>query len=66
MTSTFHLSVRQPRVIFILLNSLGQKVYESRLEEGENDVDVSSFDPGIYYVRIKGENYFETIRVVKQ
>ncbi len=52
-----------------IYNSLGEKVYDlqgCKLHKGYNEIniDIGSFDPGIYFVRVEAENYVYSGRFI--
>lgn len=42
----------------------GKLVYSNRLENGVNYIDLNNVESGVYFVKIKDENFVETLRVV--
>jgi hypothetical protein len=59
------ISIAQPEKIteLNLMNSIGQVLYKTNKLNSLNRIDVSSFAPGIYYLRITGKDgvYVETV-----
>ncbi len=49
-----------------IYNILGQMVTTMAIQKGNTDIDVHSFQPGIYYATLRGTNGTKTIKFEKQ
>lgn len=52
------------RAEIILIDMCGRKLFSKELVRGESILDVSSFNQGVYFVKVRGVNKVEMIRVV--
>jgi len=50
----------------VIINNLGQKVFEQKLSPQQNQIDISSLDKGIYYIQIIEQNQkVQVLKIVK-
>lgn len=47
-----------------MINALGQVVFEKKLENFEEHIDVRSFNKGIYFVELKADDFVGTQKIV--
>ncbi|OJV33688.1 MAG: hypothetical protein BGO29_02230 [Bacteroidales bacterium 36-12] len=45
----------------MIFNSLGQQVYESKINENAFKLDVSNFPNGLYFIRVRNENNIQSM-----
>jgi hypothetical protein len=48
-----------------VFNYLGMHVL-SQQANGTSTIDLQTYDPGVYVVRVSAENYFQSLRIIKQ
>ena len=50
---------------YSLFNSMGQVLKQDLIQAGSNELDLSGYDGGYYYLRITAGNQVEVLKVVK-
>jgi hypothetical protein len=49
-----------------ITNALGQVILRGDLIEGKNNIDITEYSNGIYFIRLSDDNYSKTLKIVKE
>ncbi len=63
--SVLHIKLNEPAEI-ILIDMCGRKLFSKDLVRGESILDVTSFTQGVYFVKVRGANKVELVRLVME
>ena len=56
----------QPRIHTIEITSLnGQLLYSDKMEGPTHQIDLSSFQKGLYFIRVRSRDFVRTEKVIK-
>lgn len=65
-TTKLFLTSRQPILNVEVINFLGQTVITQKINSVEAEINLSSLTPASYWIRVKTEQGFETIKIIKK
>ena len=52
-------------VDFVLINNLGEIVLETKILAGENSIDLSILETGVYFITLRREIFYKRFKVIK-